>query len=347
MTRPQYNYTSLKEFFAFLQTAVGYLEKADGSDLGDFTSAGKTRNAGYNNYTVYWQWYKELGYGSMQKEPYCACAVSTMMVNAFGLAKTKKLLCGDLYTYCPTGYKQFKNASRAYSTPKAGDVVFFYSSSLGRYSHTGIVIAVDSDGKGYTTWEANTSSGNDVVVRNGGATCKKHYSNVGSRNEKFGRPDYEGNGISISGTGSASTEDPMKNVTIYNIGTGSIGLKCTVSSVLNVRSTPVTGSPIGSIKPNEIVIPSKKCFIDGAPWFYIESKGGWASAKYFTGWIQEKDDNNQWWYLLPNYTYHTDSLESIDGAIYYFGSNGYMFNGTVTFESDSTGALKLVSATSK
>ena len=53
MVRPQYNYTNLKEFAAFLKTADGYLEKANMSNLGDFTAAGKVVNAGSANYTVY------------------------------------------------------------------------------------------------------------------------------------------------------------------------------------------------------------------------------------------------------------------------------------------------------
>lgn len=342
MVRPQYNYTSLIEFYNFLYTAVNYLEKATKSDLGDFTKEGKTRNAGYNNYTVYWQWYKELGYKDLQGEPYCAGAVSTMMVSAFGLAKAKKLLCGDLYTYCPTGYSQFKKKNRIFSKPQPFDIIFFYSDSMGRYSHTGIVLGVDSNGNGYTTWEANTSSGNDVVVRNGGATCIKHYT-LGARKVAFGRPDWAGNGITaMPAPKPQPNPDTMPDVPVYKIAVGVDGLRCTVDSILNVRKVPGTGSVVNSIKKNEVVAPSKKCFIDGAPWYYIESKGGWASAKYFTGWVKEAND--RWWYLLPGYTYHTNSIEEIDGKVYYFDAAGYMFVGTITLKTDDSGALKLESA---
>ena len=74
MVRPQYSYKTLDEFIAFLNTAVGYLEKANKSNLGDFTPNGKIVNAGSANYTVYWQWYSELGYGNLQGEAYCAGA---------------------------------------------------------------------------------------------------------------------------------------------------------------------------------------------------------------------------------------------------------------------------------
>jgi len=336
MVMPKYTFKSLKEFFDFLSTAVGYLEKANGKDLGDFTDEGKVRNAGSNNYTVYWDWYKALGYGSYQGEAYCACAVSTMLTCAFGLEIAKKLLCGDLYIYCPDGYTRFKNKNRIFSNPKIGDVVFFWSSSLGRWSHTGIVIKVDDDGKGYTTWEANTSSGNDVVVRNGGATCNKHYTLAG-RKVSFGRPDYEGNGISIEQEESTCDTD-------INIASWGDGITCT-TDCLNIRKTPGNGTVIGSLKKGDKVIPSKKRFINGKAWFYIPYKCGWVSANYFDGWIQELDDCGKWWYLLPGYKYYVDQLANIDGDVYYFDSTGYMFIGTITFTTDTNGRIKKADST--
>lgn len=327
MIRPQYNYTSLSQFFNFLKTSDGYLEKANGTNLGDFTPSGKVVNAGSANYTVYWKWYKELGYGNMQGSAYCACGVSTMLVSAFGLTKAKKLLCGDLFVYCPTGYNQFKNSKRIYTNPKPGDVVFFYSDSMGRYSHTGWVVGVDSNGKGYTTWEANTSSGNDIVIRNGGATCYKHYT-LGQRKVAFGRPDWEGNGISY---------ETSKEIESVEIGTDSNKISCT-TEVLNVRDYPSNGNVIDSIKKGEKITPTKKTFVDGKAWYYIEEKKGWASASYFTGWILEKS-NNRWWYLLEGYKYYVDKIVNIGGKRYFFDSNGYMFIGTFLIQTDSSGAI--------
>lgn len=329
MVRPQYNFTNLVDFINFLYTAKGYLEKATKANLGDFTDAGKIVNAGYNNYTVYWQWYDELGYGDLQGEPYCAGAVSTMMASAFGLKTAKSLLCGNLYQYCPTGFSQFKSKERIYSSPKVGDIVFFYNENMKRYSHTGIVIGVDSNGVGYTTWEANTSSGNDVVVRNGGATCIKHYSSI--KNAKFGRPDWAGHGI-------AATKAPEK---IYNITCGANGLKCVAPAALNVRKNPNKNSTIVStIAANNYINCTKKTFTDGDPWFYVPSKNGWCSAKYLTGWIQEVDDGGKWWYLDPGYTYPVNQIRTIGNEQYLFGADGYMFVGTLIIETDETGALK-------
>jgi len=199
-TIPNFGFTSLSQFKNLLYSTVGYLEKANGSNLGDFTDEGKVVNAGDKNYTIYWEWYRQLGKGNMQGSPYCACYVSTMLSAAFGVDKARNLLCGDLYTYCPDGYSRFKSQNRIFDTPAPFDIVFFWNNKMGRWSHTGIVVAVDSNG--YTTIEANTSSGNNTVVRNGGATCEKHYT-FGASKAAFGRPDYAGNGISgASGSGS-------------------------------------------------------------------------------------------------------------------------------------------------
>lgn len=55
-----YNCTSVPEFVDFLNTTIGYLEKKDGSNLGDlFTTEGKKVNAGMNNYTIVAKNYKD------------------------------------------------------------------------------------------------------------------------------------------------------------------------------------------------------------------------------------------------------------------------------------------------
>lgn len=337
MTRPQYSYTKLSDFVAFLKLSQNYLEKVDASDLGDWTDEGKIVNAGYNNYTIYWQWYKEIGYGSYQAQAYCAGYVSIMFVNAFGLETAKKLLCGDLYIYCPTGYSNFNNKSRIYSTPQPLDVVFFWSTSLNRWGHTGIVISVDSDGKGYTTIEANTSSGNDVVVRNGGATTVKHYT-LGQRTEAFGRPDYASYGITDDVSGASTT-----TLETYDVATGTNGVTIVVDSTLNVRSYPSTGSVISSLSNGNKVKPSKKTFVNGAAWWYIDSLGGWISAKYAQGWLYE---SNRWWYVLPGYKWYAQQFATIDGALYYFDASGYMFEGSLTAATDSNGAIQITSLVS-
>lgn len=324
------NIQSVEEFFTVLERYLGYLEKANGNNLGDFTAAGKIVNAGYANFTVYWDWYKSLGYGNMQGQPYCAGFVSTTLASAFGLETAKKLLCGDLFIYCPTGYNQFKAKGRIYTSPKVGDVVFFWSSSLGRYGHTGFVVGVDK--AGYTTVEANTSSGNNTVVRNGGATCRKHYA-FGT-GVAFGRPPYAECGI---------TEFKVQEVLkTYAIGTGQSGLTITASSInlRNKAGATNSASVIDVLKAGDTLFPSKKTFINGDPWFYDSKREGWISAKYMRGWVQEFDDNNKWWWLEPEYKYPVNAIKEIGGEAYFFDSAGYMLTGKITFNTNSDGALK-------
>lgn len=326
------NYDSVDDHINYLETMNGYLEKANGNNLGDFTAAGKTVNAGYNNYTVYWSWYKALGYGNLQTEPYCAGFISTTLASSFGLATAKKLLCGDLFVYCPDGWNRFNNKGRIYTTPKKGDVVFFWSDSLKRWGHVGFVVGVDANGKGYTTEEANTSSGNDTVVRNGGATCRKHYT-LGQRKVAFGRPDYAAVGISI--------DEKRPPFTSYSIGTGDKGLILTAN--INLRNDPGTSGTkvISVLNKGSKFVPTQKTFINGDPWIYSDELKGWISAKYVEGWMREFTCHDKWWYVEPGYKYPVNQIKEIDGSHYYFDAAGYMFNGKIVLVTDEYGALKM------
>lgn len=327
------NITNVDDFCTSLEKYLNYLEKATINELGDFTDEGKIINAGYNNYTIYWEWYKTLGYGNYQAQPYCAGFVSTQFATAFGLSIAKKLLYGDLYIFCPDGYNRFKSNNAIYSTPKKGDVVFFWSDSLHRWGHTGIVVGVDENQGGYTTIEANTTSGNDVVVRNGGATCRKHYT-LSAKKVAFGRPPYEKYGIQLSA--------PTKKMVTYEIGTGVKGLKILAESI-RIRKTPGTDNSnivIGTKSYGECIFPTLKTFVNGDPWLYLPKDNGWTSGKYMEGWMLEKTCGNRWWYVENGYTYQTNAIKEIDGYPYFFDASGYMFTGTIQFTTDENGVLK-------
>ncbi len=325
-----YNKKNVSEMIALAEECLDYLEKANGSDLGDLTPAGKTRNAGYNNYTLYWQWYQELTGKDWQKQPYCIAWVSLCFARAFGYELAKKLLLGELYIYCPTAYNNFNAAHQTSSTPHVGDIVLFWNNSLGRWSHAGLVEKVTTNG--YVTLEANTSSGNNVVVRNGGATTRKSYT-TGANKVIFLRPNYAAYGISIE------AEDT--SYTAYPVNTGKVGIHTTVS--MNVRSGPGTGYEIiGHAAENAHFQIDRKAFdINGTRWLHSEELGGWVSGKYLEGWICEQ--SGKWWYLLPYNKWYVDQLAVIDGLIYMFDSAGYMVTTetTVTLVPDSIGALTI------
>ncbi|MCC8067704.1 MAG: CHAP domain-containing protein [Clostridiales bacterium] len=170
MTKEQ----AINSLIEIAKDEVGYLEKASNSNLYD-----KTANAGSANYTKYWA---DI-YPSYQGQPWCACFVTWCFVQAFGKEYAEKLLKHYPYVYCPTLGNLFtKNAN-----PTVGDIVIFYSSSSGTFTHTGIVTSVSGDY--FTTIEGNTSSGTSVIA-NGGAVCAKGYYNSNLSGTKFCTPDY-------------------------------------------------------------------------------------------------------------------------------------------------------------
>ena len=169
---------------------VGYREKNHASaDMENFTA-----DAGSGNF----QKFQELA-GAGNGDQWCQYFVDGIAVEVMGsIAKAKKLLCqtnsGNYMTgYTPDGSGYFKRAGRWYKTPQKGDVIYFYSSSMGRICHVGYVEKVDTANKTVYTIEGNTNS--DGFTTNGGCVARHSYSyaNVGGGNRVagFGRPMYE------------------------------------------------------------------------------------------------------------------------------------------------------------
>lgn len=151
---------------------VGYLEKKSNSQLDS-----KTANAGTANYTKYWRDIKP----SYQGQPWCACFVTWVFVQAFGKEMAQKFLKHYPYVYCPTMSGLFN----LNSNPKVGDIVIFKRN--GTFTHTGIVVGVNGDY--FTTVEGNTSGGSTIIA-NGGGVCKKGYYNSNLPGTKFVTVDW-------------------------------------------------------------------------------------------------------------------------------------------------------------
>lgn len=169
---------------------VGYLEKRSNSNLDS-----KTANAGYNNYTKYARdfdtKYPNFYNGKKQSVAWCDIFVDWCFVKAFGVDTALKLL-GQPLKSCGAGcyfsMNYFKQIGCFYTSPKAGDQIFFYNSSRSDIAHTGLVYKVDAN---YVyTVEGNTSSASGVVA-NGGAVEKKKYTRGYSRIAGYGRPKYD------------------------------------------------------------------------------------------------------------------------------------------------------------
>ena len=168
MTKEQ----AIKKVIDIAKGELGYLEKRSNYNLDD-----KTANAGQNNYTKYWRDIKI----SYQKQPWCACYITWILVQAFGVEIATKLLKHYPFVYCPTLGSLFK----LNSNPKVGDIVLFYRN--GTFAHTGIVIGVNGDY--FSTIEGNTS-GASTIIANGGGVCQKGYYNSNLPGTKFVTLDW-------------------------------------------------------------------------------------------------------------------------------------------------------------
>ena len=100
--------------------------------------------------------------------------------------KVKTALRGGTSAAVSTLWDQFKAANAMTDSPQAGDIVIYKNGT----SHTGIVEAVDEDGKIHTI-EGNTSGGNGYD-RNGGMVARKEfYTKDRPGLTGFGRPNWD------------------------------------------------------------------------------------------------------------------------------------------------------------
>lgn len=104
-----------------------------------------------NNNTKYGEWY------GMNYEPWCAMFVSWCADKAGILEELV-----PKHSYTPSGVSWFENKNKYENrgngyNPRAGDVVYFYSSSKGRVGHVGIVVAYDLQNDTLYTIEGNSS----------------------------------------------------------------------------------------------------------------------------------------------------------------------------------------------
>lgn len=169
---------------------VGYREKNhESADLESFKA-----DAGDGNFQKF-QPLANAGNG----DQWCQYFVDGVAVEATGsIAAAKELLCQDnskkyMTGYTPEGASFFKAAGRWFTEPEVGDVIYFYSKSMGRICHTGWVEGVDKKNKTVYTIEGNTNTDENFTT-NGGCVARHNYSyaKVGAPNRVagFGRPRY-------------------------------------------------------------------------------------------------------------------------------------------------------------
>ena len=182
-----------------LESWIGYLEKKSNSQLED-----KTANAGSNNYTIFGKQYEEyMSVKGFINAAWCAMFVSICFVKTYGLTMAKKLLCGNLWAYCPYMLDAFKKKGQLYTKPKKGDIILFLKNGVAY--HTGYVWKVA--GNYVYTIEGNTSGASGVIA-NGGGVCKKAYAIT--NNMRFARPKYS---LCVATTQNAETEAKTETTT--------------------------------------------------------------------------------------------------------------------------------------
>lgn len=140
---------------------IGYKEKASNRDLDS-----KTGNAGGSNYTKYARDLDNIkNYYNGRKNGYDWCDVfyDWLFVKAFGYPVGREMIYQpekSLGAGTPYSANYYKQAKQWFTTPQAGDQVFFLSSA-GKICHTGIVEIVTST----TLYTIEGNSGNAVTRR--------------------------------------------------------------------------------------------------------------------------------------------------------------------------------------
>lgn len=228
---------------------VGYLEKKSDKSL-----KSKTKNAGYNNYTIFGKTMHAVQPSNMDFPAFwCDAFFDCVIYWACGsvAADAKRVLCGDFDDYTVQSAQHYKDAGRWGQAPKKGAQIFFAGSS--GICHTGMVVSFTAST--VTTVEGNTSATNGSVVANGGCVAMKTYSRSNSRIAGYGYPRYA-TAAKTSQTGNQAAK--TAEYTDYTV---------TAKSGLNCRKGPGTSYAV------------TRTIAKGATVHVSEVSGGWAKTK--------------------------------------------------------------------
>ena len=235
----------------------------------------------------------------------------------------RKLLCGDYSAYTPTGKSYFVKKGRFGNTPHFGDVVYFYTSSLGRVSHVGIVSSVEFSNGLYTieAVEGNTNAG-VTFERDGGETATKRYevlpSQIGGthRINGFGTPQFGAD------TCSAEQFVAMAKTQLGYIEKQSN--KDLESFTGNIGSQNFTkyGKFYSDIVGDKTYLNGQWCqmFVS---WVAYHAVANARNSK--TGWVQQ--DDGSWMYWYPHGVQVIADWAYIEGRWYVFDASGRMIRG--------------------
>lgn len=237
--------------------------------------------------------------------------------DSIAFAKAKKLFWGGLNSYTPSGKALFVKAKKFGSVPHIGDRVYFYTTSLGRVSHVGLVIDVKKSGSVYTikTAEGNTSSTAEFE-RNGGVFAIKTYSftlnQVGGKNRinGFGTPNFGDD---------TCTAEELLAVELAEIGYVEKASNSKLGDIERNSTEAEKKANPGSNNYTKFgkfygIVDGQWCEMSQAWCGYIACKNH--AAK--NGWVKESGD----WYYFQNGTKVKDRWLMLDGRWYVFIGDG-------------------------
>lgn len=225
---------------------IGYLEKSAAAyqkDPGILDQ--KTAGAGYDNYTKYGRDMHRIYPSVMDLHAaWCDCFIDWCFQKAYGVTTAKSLLAGNFDDYTVASAGMYAKHGALDKKPEVGAQIFFTrNGAVSGCYHTGLVIAVASDGKTVTTIEGNTSATGTTIEANGGAVAKK-VRNVNAYT-LFGHPAYnDGYGSSDKASDSDKTSDKTEAAKHYERAEAGTYYVCTKSDPLIMRAGAGTNRKI-------------------------------------------------------------------------------------------------------
>ena len=217
---------------------VGYLEKSTAAykkDPGILDQ--KTAGAGYDNWTKYGRDMHRIYPSVMDLHAaWCDAFVDWCFYRAYGISTAKNLLCGTFDDYTVASAQAYARHNALDKKPEVGAQIFFTrNGAVSGCYHTGLVIAVASDGKTVTTIEGNTSATGSGIEANGGCVAKK-VRNVNAYT-LFGHPAYNDGA-------SDKTSDKTEAAKHYERAEAGTYYVCTKSDPLMMRAGAGTNRKI-------------------------------------------------------------------------------------------------------
>lgn len=235
-----------QKVIAIAAAEIGYLEKSKAAyQANPAILDQKTAGAGSDNYTKYGRDMHKIYPAVIDfPAPWCDTLIDWAMYKSYGVATAKSLLGGTFDDYTVASAQAYQKHGALDGKPEVGAQAFFTKNGKvsGCY-HTGLVIAVSSDGKTITTIEGNTSATGTNIEANGGCVAKKTRAVTG--NTLFGHPNYQdGYGKTTTNSTTNSTNTTTESAKYFSSSVAGTYIVNTQSDPLMMRTGAGTNRKI-------------------------------------------------------------------------------------------------------